>query len=115
MNKYSGGNFDDFLKEECIFEEVTERTLKRLLILEIEKMVEAANRNITVIFQKMDIDLVNLNSYIFDLDNILISSELLKIYVLEANEMETYPVQYNDSLLKSEELLNRFLIEDLAA
>ena len=31
MNKYSGGNFDDFLAEEGILEEVTERALKRLL------------------------------------------------------------------------------------
>ena len=29
MNKYSGGNFDDFLKEEGLFEEVTEHALKR--------------------------------------------------------------------------------------
>ena len=35
MNKYSGGNFDDFLKEEGIFEEVTEHALKRLLILQL--------------------------------------------------------------------------------
>lgn len=35
MNKYSGGSFEDFLKEEGIFEEVTERALKRLQVLEI--------------------------------------------------------------------------------
>ena len=29
MNKYSGGNFDDFLKEEGILEEVVESTRKR--------------------------------------------------------------------------------------
>ena len=39
MNKYSGGNFDDFLKEEGIFEEVTEYTLKRLLILRLGDIV----------------------------------------------------------------------------
>ena len=115
MNKYSGGNFDDFLKEEGIFEEVTERTHKRLLILEIEDMVNAANRNRTDLFQKMNTDLVQLNPYIFDLDNTVITSDLLKIYVLEAKEMKTYPIQFNDSLLESEELLNRLLTEDLAA
>ena len=40
MNKYSGGNFDDFLKEEGIFEEVTEYTLKRLLILQLGDIVK---------------------------------------------------------------------------
>lgn len=42
MNKYSGGNFDDFLAEEGILEDVTERALKRLLALEIENMVSTA-------------------------------------------------------------------------
>ncbi len=115
MNKYSGGNFDDFLKEEGIFEEVTDRTHKRLLILEIEDMVKAANRNRIDLFQKMNTDLVQLNPYIFDLDNTVITSDLLKIYVLEAKEMKTYPIQFNDSLLESKELLNRLLTEDLAA
>ncbi len=30
MNKYSGSNFDDFLKEEDILEEVSARAQKRL-------------------------------------------------------------------------------------
>ena len=38
MNKYSGSSFDDFLREEGIFEEVSERTQKRLLALQIEDM-----------------------------------------------------------------------------
>ncbi len=36
MNKYAGGSFEDFLKEEGIFEEVTEHTLKRLQVMEIQ-------------------------------------------------------------------------------
>ena len=40
MNKYSSGNFDDFLKEEGIFEEVREYTLKRLLILRLGDIVK---------------------------------------------------------------------------
>ena len=35
MNKYEGGSFEDFLKEEGIFEEVTESALKRLLIWQL--------------------------------------------------------------------------------
>ena len=40
MNKYSGGNFDDFLKEEGIFEEVVEYTRKRLLISQLGCIVK---------------------------------------------------------------------------
>ena len=40
MNKYEGDSFDDFLKEEGIFEEVTEYTLKRLLILQLGDIVK---------------------------------------------------------------------------
>ena len=36
MNKYAGGSFEDFLKEEGIFEEVTEHTLRRLQVMEIQ-------------------------------------------------------------------------------
>ncbi len=40
MNKYSGGNFDDFLKNAGIFEEVLECTRKRLLILQLGDIVK---------------------------------------------------------------------------
>ena len=36
MNQYTDSNFDDFLKEEGIFEEVTAKAHKRLLALELE-------------------------------------------------------------------------------
>jgi len=36
VNQYTGSNFDDFLKEEGIFEEVTAKVHKRLLALELE-------------------------------------------------------------------------------
>ena len=36
MNRYTGSDFDDFLKEEGIFEEVTARAHKRLLALELQ-------------------------------------------------------------------------------
>ena len=41
MNKYDGGDFDDFLKEEGILEEVVESTRKRLLASRIEDRVNA--------------------------------------------------------------------------
>jgi antitoxin HicB len=36
MNQYSGSNFDDFLAEEGILDEVTARAYKRLLTLQIQ-------------------------------------------------------------------------------
>ena len=45
MNKYSGSNFDDFLAEEGILEEVSEGAQKRLLALQIEEeIVNATNQ-----------------------------------------------------------------------
>lgn len=40
MNKYSGSDFDDFLKEEGILEEVTARAHKRLLALQLSDAME---------------------------------------------------------------------------
>ena len=115
MNKYSGGNFDDFLAEEGILEEVTERALKRCLALEIEDIVNAANQNRTAFFQKMNTDIVELNHYLFDLDNTVITSELLNDLIREATEMKTDPLQLNESLFATEELLNLLLTEEVAA
>ena len=36
MNKFTGSNFDDFLREEGIYDEVTTRALKRLLSLQMQ-------------------------------------------------------------------------------
>ncbi len=105
MNKYSGGNFDDFLKEEGIFEEVVECTRKRLLALQIEDRVNAANLKRGTLPGKMNADLVQLNHYLFDLDNTVITSELLDDFMVEAKEINTNSVPFNDYLLASEELL----------
>ena len=115
MNKYEGDSFDDFLAEEGILEEVTERALKRLLALEIENMVSTASVSRTSSVEAMNTDLVQLNHYLFDLDNTVITSELLDNLTLEATEMKTNPVQLNDPLFDSEELLDRFLTDELAA
>ena len=45
MNKYSGSNFDDFLAEEGILEEVSEGAQKRLLALQIEDSVNDTNQS----------------------------------------------------------------------
>ena len=42
-NPHSGSNFDDFLKDEDIFEEVQAKALKRALAEQIEESMQAAN------------------------------------------------------------------------
>ncbi len=74
MNKYSGSNFDDFLAEEGILEEVSESAQKRLLALQIEEdIVNATNQNP----EGLNTDRVGLNHYLFDPDNPSITVELL--------------------------------------
>jgi antitoxin HicB len=41
-NPHSGSNFDAFLKEEGIFEEVQAQTLKRVVVEQIEDSMQAA-------------------------------------------------------------------------
>ena len=115
MNKYSGGNFDDFLREEGIFEEVVECTRKRLLASQIEDCINGANRKETPFAVKINVGFVQLNHYLFDIDNTVITSELLNQLILEAKEIRTNPMLLNDYLLDSEELLNRFFREVIAA
>ena len=40
-NPYSGSNFDDFLAEEGILEEVSARALKRLLAMQVSEVMGA--------------------------------------------------------------------------
>jgi antitoxin HicB len=44
-NPYSGSNFDDFLAEEGILEEVSARALKRLLALQLAEIMETTRIN----------------------------------------------------------------------
>ena len=74
MNKYSGSNFDDFLAEEGLLEEVSEGAQKRLLALQIEEeIVNTTNQNT----EGLSTDPVRLNHYLFDPDNLSITVELL--------------------------------------
>lgn len=115
MNKYEGDRFDDFLAEEGILKEVTERALKRLLALEIENMVSTANVSRTNAVEEMNTDLVQLNHYLFDTENTVITSELLDNLAREATELTIDPVHLNGSLFDLEELLDRYFSEKVAA
>ena len=74
MNKYSGSNFDDFLAEEGILEEVSEGAQKRLIALQIEEdIVNVTNQEA----EELNPDPVGLNHYLFDPDNPSITVEFL--------------------------------------
>ncbi len=53
MNKYSGSDFDDFLKEEGILEEVTARAHKRLLALQFADAMEGGKITKTQIAKRL--------------------------------------------------------------
>ena len=76
MNKYSGSNFDDFLEEEGILEEVSARAHKRLLALQIDDIMKASNISKTGLAAKMNTDIVQLN-YLLDPENTSITLESL--------------------------------------
>lgn len=52
-NPYRGSNFDDFLAEEGILEEVTLRAQKRLLVLQIEEIIAEAKLTKSDLAQRM--------------------------------------------------------------
>lgn len=53
-NQYSGSNFDDFLAEEGILEEVSTKAQKRLLALQIEDLIKEANLTKSEIAARMN-------------------------------------------------------------
>lgn len=53
MNPYSGSNFDDFLAEEGILEEVSARALKRLLALQLSEIMLEVQMNKTQLAEQL--------------------------------------------------------------
>ena len=76
MNKYSGSNFDDFLEEEDILEEVSARAQKRLLALQIDDVMQATDLSKTGLAEKMDTAVAQLD-LLLDPDNTSITLESL--------------------------------------
>ena len=54
MNKYSGSNFDDFLAEEGILEEVTSKAQKRLLAYQAAHIMTESNLTKTELALRMN-------------------------------------------------------------
>ena len=76
MDKYRGSNFDDFLEEEGILEEVSAWAQKRLLALQIQDIMKAEKLSKTRLAKKMNTDIVQLNQ-LLDTDNTSITLESL--------------------------------------
>lgn len=76
MSKYSGSNFDDFLEQEGMLEEVSARAQKRLLALQINDILQAAELSKTNLAAKMDTDVAQLDR-LLDPDNTSITLESL--------------------------------------
>ena len=53
-NSYSGSNFDDFLEEEGILEDISARAQKRLLALQMADIMEEAHLTKTDVAAKMN-------------------------------------------------------------
>ncbi|MCP5018424.1 MAG: XRE family transcriptional regulator [Ketobacter sp.] len=77
MNKYNGTNFDDFLEEEGILEEVSAKAHKRLLALQIADVMKETKVTKTALAQKMQTSRSQLDR-LLDPDNTSITLESLE-------------------------------------
>ena len=108
MNKYSGSNFDDFLDEEGLLEEVSERAKKRLLALQIQDIMddslnmEDMPRGVSVPVRNMKPS----NHRLFDLSDTSITLEWLNYFapMMRQSNHRLYDPDNNSITLES---LNR--------
>jgi len=77
MNKYSGSDFDDFLKEEGVLEEVTARAHKRLLALQLNEAMEEYNITKTQLAEKLETSRSQLDR-LLDPDNTAVTLESME-------------------------------------
>ncbi|RJP31141.1 MAG: Fis family transcriptional regulator [Candidatus Omnitrophota bacterium] len=76
MNKYNGSNFDNFLEEEGLLEEVSARAQKRLLALQLNDIMQTMNISKSRLAEKMNTDVTRLD-FLLDQDNTSITLESL--------------------------------------
>jgi len=76
MNQYSGSNFDDFLAEEGILEEVSVKAQKRLLALQLADIMENTQVTKTALAEKMHTSRSQIDR-LLDPDNTTITLESL--------------------------------------
>ncbi|MCP3852109.1 MAG: XRE family transcriptional regulator [Gammaproteobacteria bacterium] len=77
MNKHTGSNFDDFLEEEGIFEEVTAKAHKRLLALQLSDIMEEKKMTKSSLADKLKTSRSQLDR-ILDPENSSITLEVLE-------------------------------------
>jgi antitoxin HicB len=77
MNRYSGSDFDDFLKEEGILEEVTARAHKRLLALQLSEVMEQSNITKTQLAERLQTSRSQLDR-LLDPDNTAVTLDSLE-------------------------------------
>jgi DNA-binding Xre family transcriptional regulator len=77
MNKHTGSNFDDFLEEEDILEEVSAKAHKRLLTLQLADIMQKNSITKTSLAEKLNTSSSQLDQ-ILDPDNTSITIEVLE-------------------------------------
>lgn len=76
INKYTGSDFDDFLAEEGILEEVSTRAQKRLLALQVADILAETNLTKTQLAERMNTSRSQLDR-LLDPDNTAITLDSL--------------------------------------
>ena len=77
MNRYTGSDFDEFLKEEGILEEVTARAHKRLLALQLDEAMEQSRITKTQLAEKLQTSRSQLDR-LLDPDNTAVTLDSLE-------------------------------------
>ena len=77
MNRYTGSDFDDFLREEGILEEVTARAHKRLLALQIREAMEQSRMTKAQLAKKLKTSRSQIDR-LLDPDNTAVTLESLE-------------------------------------
>ena len=77
MNEYTGSNFDDFLEEEGILEEVSVKAHKRLLVLQLADIMQENNITKTSLAKKLQTSRSQLDR-ILDPNNSSITLDVLE-------------------------------------
>ncbi len=77
MSKYTGSDFDEFLKDEGILEEVTARALKRLLTLQLNDAMKASNTTKTQLAERLQTSRSQVDRLV-DPDNTAVTLESLE-------------------------------------
>lgn len=77
MNKYTGSNFDDFLEEEGLLEELSAKAHKRLLTLQLYDIMKEAKMSKTGLAERLQTSRSQLDR-LLDPDNTTITLESLE-------------------------------------